>query len=650
MIRIDNLYKSYGKKVLFQNSTYHFPEGERIALVGPNGAGKSTLLNIICGLEEPDKGDILKPSKLNLGYLPQEPNPNPKATILDECIDGAVKLRELKQRLDLVLHEMEHNYCEEVHKKFEIIETQFRELGGYALQARAKGILVGLGFLGSQLSKHPKQLSGGWRMRLELARVFLNDPDFLVLDEPTNHLDLPSLVWVEKFLQSFKGTLLFVSHDKALLNRLSTITLHLFNGKFTPYKGNFDSFLEQREQRLELETAAFERHQKRVGEIQKFIDRFKAKASKSRQAQSRMKMLARMKEVEDSFDLDDDIDEIIFTLPKVVQSGKEVLKISSMTIGYEKFVLSKNINLSVLRGQKIAIIGPNGIGKSTLLKTIASKINAIDGHFELGHNVSLAFFAQDQLDVLDESKTVLENVLEVSDDIGEKRARSVLGNFLFKGDDVFKYVKVLSGGEKSRVGLACLLLKKANFLLLDEPTNHLDMSSVEILASAIEEYEGTMLFVSHDRNFIDSICTHIFAMTNDGRFALFEGKLDDYERLSKLSNFPDILSPDRSMEMAKLEEGSSEQNHNFEKVITTESRKNSKKDELNLIQSKQKIEAEITNLSCKINEIELKIEKIPYSNYQEIESLNNSLNNYKKKLNECEELWLEVETQLVNLK
>jgi ATP-binding cassette, subfamily F, member 3 len=647
MIRIENLSKAYGKKVLFQNSTYHFPESERVALVGPNGAGKSTLLNIICGLEEADLGQILKPARVNLGYLPQEPNPNPKPSILEECVDGALRLRELKQQLDDVLVEMDNNYNEDVHKKFEKIEDAFREAGGYALEARAKGILIGLGFLGSQLGKSPKQLSGGWRMRLELAKVFLNDPEFLVLDEPTNHLDLPSLIWVEKFLQGFKGTLLFVSHDRALLNRLATVTLHLNNGKFTPYKGNFDSFLEQREQRLELETAAFERHKKRADEIQRFVDRFKAKASKAKQAQSRMKMLDRMKELEGSFDIDDSVDEISFSLPKVTASGKEVLKIEAMSIGYNS-ILSKDIKLNVLRGQKIAIIGPNGIGKSTFLKTIASKINPLDGSFELGHNVSLAFFAQDQLDILDEHKTILENVMGTSDDVGERKARSLLGSFLFRGDDVFKRVGVLSGGEKSRVGLACLLLQQANFLLLDEPTNHLDMSSAEILASAIEEYEGTLLFVSHDRSFIDSICTHVFAMTNDGRFALFEGKLEDYERLAPLSGFPDILSPDRSMEMAKLADENNFQNEKPAEVIR-EQQQESKREKQKLERSKEKIESEILTLSGQIKEIEKKMEKEGSSNYQKIDELDKLLQNYKKKLIACEEIWLEIESQLLKL-
>lgn len=644
MIRIENLSKAYGSKILFSQSSYHFPEGERIALVGPNGAGKSTLLNIICGLEEPDDGQILKPAKMNLGYLPQEPNHNPKETIIEECMDGALKLKKLKQDLDLILLEMENNYSEDVHKKFEKIEDSFREAGGYALEARAKGILVGLGFLSNQLKKNPKQLSGGWRMRLELAKVFLNDPDFLVLDEPTNHLDLPSLIWVEKFLQSFSGTLLFVSHDRALLNRLSTITLHLFNGKFTPYKGNFDSFLEQREQRLELETAAYERHKKRTEEIQRFVDRFKAKASKAKQAQSRMKMLERMKDLEGSFDIDNSIDEISFSLPKVTQSGKEVLKVEKVSIGYQS-ILSRYIELDVIRGQKIAIIGPNGIGKSTFLKTLANVINPLEGSFKLGHNVSLAFFAQDQLETLDENKTILDNVMNVSDNIGEKKARSVLGSFLFRGDDVFKYVKVLSGGEKSRVGLACLLLRNANFLLLDEPTNHLDMSSAEILADAIDEYEGTVLFVSHDRNFIDSICTHVFAMTNDGRFALFEGKLEDYERLAPLSGFPDILSPDRSMEMAKLidepEVIAKPANDAKQQAVDL------KKEIQKLEKNKEKIELEIFDLTGKVNEIELKISSIDPSDYKKINELDKLLQKYKKQISDNEELWLEIEAKIV---
>ncbi|KAB8027970.1 ribosomal protection-like ABC-F family protein [Fluviispira multicolorata] len=649
MIRIENLCKAYAAKVLFQNTTYHFPEAERVALVGPNGAGKSTLLNIICGIDEADTGQIVKPAKVNLGYLPQEPNANPKPTLLEECVDGAIKLRELKRLLDNILEQMENNYSEEVHKKYEKIENDFREAGGYALEARAKGILLGLGFRDFQFIKNPKELSGGWRMRLELARVFLNDPDFLVLDEPTNHLDLPSLIWVEKFLQSFQGTLLFVSHDRSLLNRLSTVTLHLNNGKLTPYKGNFDSFLEQREHRLELEAAQADRLKKRMEEVQRFVDRFKAKASKAKQAQSRVKMLARMKELEGTFDLDNAVDEISFSLPKAIASGREVLTVEKLSIGYES-VLSKDIHLKVARGQKIAIIGPNGIGKSTLLKTISSIIRPFDGNFELGHNVSLAFFAQDQLDVLDEKLTVLENVMRSSGNVSERRARSLLGSFLFKRDDVFKPVKVLSGGEKSRVGLACLLLQEANFLLLDEPTNHLDMSSAEILAQAIDEYDGTVLFVSHDRNFIDSICTHVFAMTNDGRFALFEGKLEDYERLAPLSGFPDILSPDKSLEIAKISDEYTKPIQLKPAEISREQQQEHRKEKQRLEKIKEKIDFDISQLALKVKDIETLMEAVDHSDYLRLAELNKSHEDLKLQLSHAEEEWLEIEEQLNAIK
>lgn len=528
MIRIENLCKAFAKKILFQNASYQFPQsGERVALVGPNGAGKSTLLNIICGLDAADTGNVIKPNSLVMGYLPQEPNPNPKPTLVEECLEGAIELRKLSLRLDAAIAQMEKEYTEDIHHKYERLEDEFRNAGGYALESHAKGILSGLGFREEQFSRSPKELSGGWRMRLELAKIFLNNPDFLILDEPTNHLDLPSLVWVEKFLQNFKGTVLFVSHDRDLLNRLATITLHLQNGKLTPYKGNFDSFLDQREQKLALEAAHMAQFQRRKKELERFVERFKA-GTRAKQAQSRMKMLMRMKDMEESFDTNASVDEIAFSLPVGVQSGREVLRVEHLDIGYQK-VLSHDLNFRISRGQKIAVIGSNGIGKSTLLKTLASRIAPLQGSFTLGHNVTLAFFTQDQLEIFDQDLSILENVLNISPQTTERQARQILGSFLFRGEEVFKPVGVLSGGEKSRVGLATLLLQKANFLLLDEPTNHLDMTSSEILANALDEYEGTVLFVSHDRSFIQSICTHVLAMSQDGSHTLYEGQLEDHK-------------------------------------------------------------------------------------------------------------------------
>lgn len=543
MILVQNLTKKFGHRFILNDVSYHFPERERIALVGANGAGKSTLLNIICQLDEAESGQIIKPKKMVLGYLPQEPNPHPQETVLEECLEGAHALRDLEKRRDAALELMGQDYTDEHYFAYEKLEAEFQERGGYGLAADVKGLLIGLGFTQDHLERSPLELSGGWRMRLELAKVLINKPDFLILDEPTNHLDLPSLIWLEQFLQTFKGTLLFVSHDRDLLNRLATITLHLFNQKLTAYKGNFDAFLEQYEQRQLLNTSEIKNIQNQYAHIEKFVDRFRAKPTKAAQVRSRLKMLSRLRGLEESIQIDQDPSEVSIQLSNKNPSGKHVLSLKDVAIGYTK-PLARKLSLKVERGQKIAIIGANGIGKSTLLKSIIQQIPFLNGEAQLGHNVHIGYHAQEQLDYLDENKTALENVLATNPEISEQRARSLLGGFLLRGDDVFKKLSILSGGEKNRVGLCCLIVQNANFLVLDEPTNHLDMSSANILANALGDFEGTVLFVSHNRAFINDVATHIFAMTADGRGGLFEGTLADYEAQAELAGFPNVLRQD----------------------------------------------------------------------------------------------------------
>ena len=543
MIRMDGLTKSFGTKTVLDAVTFHFPEGTRIALVGANGAGKTTLLDILTGVTEADRGTVLKPGRLRLGYLPQEPNSSPMTSVIEEAVAGGEGyIQTLVRRHRAALDKMTEDYSEANHKAWDLVDDEYKHERGYSLESDAKAILAGLGFTPEMVEKDPRALSGGWRMRLELAKIFLNRPNFLILDEPTNHLDLPSLVWVETWLQNFSGTLLFVSHDRSLLRRLPNMTLHLHKSKLTSYQGNFDKFLEEREQRMAEEFAQAENLRKRREHLEKFVDRFGAKASKASQAQSKMKMIARIRDLESDVGGDDQVDSMHVSIPLGSPSGREVVKVKDGGIGYEK-ALSKNINLLVERGQKVAIIGANGIGKSTLLKTVVGHIPALAGSFDLGHNARLAWFAQDQLEIMDSSKSVLENVLEASPKVTQGVARNILGSLLFRGDDVYKKVGVLSGGEKARVGLARLLLQEANLLMMDEPTNHLDISSCEILSQAIQEFEGTVVFVSHDRDFIDAVCTHVYAMLPDGRGRLFEGKLDDYRRLALKSDFPDVLDP-----------------------------------------------------------------------------------------------------------
>jgi len=544
MLRIDQLKKSFGARVLFAGASYHFPEGERVALVGANGAGKTTLLNILCGLDQPDDGKVLIPGNASIGYLPQTPNLYPEATVLAECEAGAVHLINLRRAMEKAIERLEDGGDDAALHAYEEAETAFRLSDGYALESKAQGILNGLGFTEEDLVKSPLALSGGWRMRLELARLFLRDPSFLILDEPTNHLDLPSLMWVEQYLQTFRGTLLFVSHDRALLNRLATITLHLANARLQPYRGNFDAFLLAREERMNQEEAERGQLRQRREQMEKFVDRFGAKASKAAQAQSRVKMIARIREVEDTMAPEGSDDTVFINLPLPARTPRLVYRVEDGSVGYTK-PLSRKLNLQIERGHKIAIIGANGIGKSTFLRTVAGRQPELAGLFAPSADVEIAYFAQEQRETLDMQATVLQNLLAAGD-LGEREARRLLGGFLFRGDDVFKQMKVLSGGEQSRLGLACSLAKRANLLLLDEPTNHLDMASVETLAASLDDYTGTLLFVSHDRSFIDSVCTHVFAMLADGRSMLFTGKLADYERLAEIAGFPNVLKTHKS--------------------------------------------------------------------------------------------------------
>lgn len=540
MIYIQNIIKRLGGKTVLNDISYHFPEGEHIALVGENGAGKSTLLNILCGLDEADEGTLIKPKTLVLGYLPQEPNPNPAETVLEECLEGATRVKSVGQVRDKYLAEMSESYSDERFEAYEKAEHEFQALGGYEVESDAKKYLVGLGFSTAQFEQSPKELSGGWRMRLELAKILINKPNFLILDEPTNHLDLPSLIWLENYLQNFAGTLLFVSHDRALLNRLSTITLHLIQGTLTPYTGNFDQFEAQKELMDTQTEAQAKGLQQKQAHLQKFVDRFGAKASKAAQAQSRQKQIDKLKAEASALNLPKTQRVISANLQIASPSGRDVLKLHKATVGYTSPIV-RQVSLSVQRGQRVAIIGSNGIGKSTIVKTLANALPLMDGELQFGHNVLMGYHAQNHLDSLDLQASVLENVMEANRELSEQSVRSLLGQFLLQRDDVFKKVSVLSGGEKNRVSLCCLLSKQANFLILDEPTNHLDMASADILANTLAQFKGTILFVSHDRAFIDTVATHIFVVADAHKSALFEGKLKDYEEVAERSGFPNIL-------------------------------------------------------------------------------------------------------------
>ncbi|MBW8309402.1 MAG: ATP-binding cassette domain-containing protein [Candidatus Paracaedibacteraceae bacterium] len=517
MLRIQNISKAFGEKILFKDINYHFPEGEKIALVGANGQGKTTLLNIMTGKDYTDSGDISKPKDAIVAYLPQSPNPTPASTLLIECLSGHETAFKLKQEMDRLLHNMEVDYQETDLELYTTALTQFENLGGYELEGRAEQILLGLGFKREQLDTSPLSLSGGWRMRIELGKILLSSPDFMILDEPTNHLDLPSIEWLEEFLQNHKGTIVFVSHDQEFLNNVATITLYLNKGTLRAFAGNFDAFLKQKESQEQTTLAAVRKIESQKAHMQSFVDRFKAKASKAKQAQSRMKMINKLDEVLSGITLEEGADKIHFPRIQIPNSPKDVLVCDDMVIGYNT-PLSKKIKVKFNKGEKIAVVGRNGMGKSTFLKTICSEIPPVTGSFKLGEGIQIGYFAQESAEMLDTSLTVLETIQKFAPALSEQEHRGILGCFLFKRQEPMKRVGVLSGGEKSRLVMAGLIAQRPNLLIFDEPTNHLDMLSCEILAKMLEEYKGTCCIVSHNRHFIDMFASVIVDVSIDGKW------------------------------------------------------------------------------------------------------------------------------------
>lgn len=644
MIKLNNLSKAYGSKVLLDDISYHIPEGSKVALVGNNGSGKTTLLRVLLGEEEADSGNVLKPSRLSLGHLKQEASLDPNKTILEEALEGAKKLTEVKKELEVLSKKLHDSTSEELIHRYSEVESQYEKLGGYNLQSKAESLLMGLGFTKKQMDESPASLSGGWAMRLEMAKMLVNDPNFLILDEPTNHLDLPSLVWFENYLKSYKGTLLFVSHDKELLEKLPDTTLHLHKGQLRVYQGNYSSFLKQKEEREALEQSQVSNLEKKKNELEKFITRFGAKATKAKQAKSKEKQVEKLEKEIEGIESGKQADskKMTLLLPPPPPSDRVLYTVANGAIGYKE-VLFEKINLLVEKGQKIAVVGANGIGKSTLLKTIAREIEALGGQFKASNRNILAYFSQNLVDNLPPKGNLLDVVLN-SAEVSYKEARSLLGALLFREDDLEKKVEVLSGGEKNRVALACVLAKKANFILLDEPTNHLDIESVNALVEAFKKYTGTVLFVSHNRFFINSLSSHILALSKTKKVDIFEGKLADYKRLCAVSGFPYVL--EENSEKSNPEEEVEEK-----KVSSYEERKAHSREVNRLEKKLQKLDKEIESLSKKEKKLEDELASIAESgNHEEMAKLNKDLGEAQEEKENKEEEWMETSEKLEALK
>ncbi|MEA5260543.1 ABC-F family ATP-binding cassette domain-containing protein [Arcicella aquatica] len=525
MLSINNLSFYFGSRPMYDGANLHIKPKDKIGLIGANGTGKSTLLRIIDGEYLPDGGNISKSGDCTIGFLNQDLlSYQSDDSILSVAMQAFERQNFLQAEIDKVLHKMETDFEDDDVNKLARFQDEFDALGGYTIQSEAEAILEGLGFSTEELSQPLQKFSGGWRMRVMLAKLLLQRPSLLMLDEPTNHLDLPSIEWVENYINTYEGAIIVVSHDRFFLDNTVTTIVEVAGSKLIPYSGNYSFYMEEKALRNEVQKGAYENQQQAIKQTEKFIQRFKAKATKARQVQSRVKALERLDLIDDVLDENAKVN---FKFNFGTQPGRFIMHLEDISKAYGPKRILTHTNAVIERGDKIALIGANGKGKSTVLRIIDGS-EQFEGERKLGHNVIDSFYAQHQLESLDVNNTLLDELKMTGTGKLETELRSILGCFLFSGDDAFKKIKVLSGGEKSRVALAKVLISEANFLLLDEPTNHLDMMSVNILIQALQQYEGTYVVVSHDRFFVSEIANKIWYI-EDEEIKVYPGTYDEYE-------------------------------------------------------------------------------------------------------------------------
>ena len=526
MIAINNLTFEIGARALYDEANWHIKPGEKIGLIGANGTGKTTLLKIIVGDYKPTSGTISMAKDLAIGYLNQDLlSYASDKSILHVAMEAFERQNQLHTEIENLLKKLETDYSEDLLHKLSDKQHEFETLDGYNIEYKAHEILAGLGFNEADTQRKLSTFSGGWRMRVMLAKILLQAPDILLLDEPTNHLDLPSIQWLEDYLKAFDGAVVIVSHDRWFLDKVINRTVESRKGKLTVYAGNYTFYLEEKQQREEIQRGEFKNQQAKIKQEEKLIERFRAKASKAKMAQSRIKALDKLERVDD---VDDDNPTVNFSFRFSKQSGRHVVTIEGASKKYPAIDILDHADAVIEKGDKIALIGANGRGKSTVLRMIASADKDFTGKVDIGYNVTQTFFAQHQLESLHLDSEILQELQAFAPRHTETELRSILGSFLFTGDDVFKKIRVLSGGEKSRVALAKALTADANFLILDEPTNHLDMASVNILIQALQQYEGTFIVVSHDRYFLDNIANKIWFI-EDQKIKEYPGTYAEYD-------------------------------------------------------------------------------------------------------------------------
>lgn len=541
MISIQNLSIHFTGQDLFTDINFMIREKDRIGLVGKNGAGKTTLIRIIAGLEQPSHGDVVMSDDVTIGYLPQEKNIHSTKTVLEETMTAFEEYHQIEKKLAQLQDELsqrtdyESDSYQKLCERMSALNERLTLIGGHSAEGEAERILVGLGFDHEDMLREMNEFSNGWQMRVELAKILLRKPKLLLLDEPTNHLDIESIQWLEGYLKSYYGAIFMVSHDRAFLDHITIRTIEISGGKIYDYKCAYTEFVERREERIDMQKAAFDNQQREIKEIEAFIERFRYKATKAKQVQSRVKQLEKM----DLVEIDDrDKSVMHFKFPPAPHSGKVTLELSHVSKSYGEKNILNDINLLIPRGEKIAFVGRNGEGKSTLAKIICSVLDHT-GEVKLGHEVKIGYYAQNQQDMLDPEKTVFETLDDVATGDMRVKVKSLLGAFLFSGETIDKKVKVLSGGEKARLSLAKMLLFPTNLLVLDEPTNHLDMLSKDILKSALLQFDGTLIVVSHDRDFLQGLTTKVYEFRKP-HIKEYIGDIYDFLEEKRLKELDDL--------------------------------------------------------------------------------------------------------------
>ena len=645
MISINNITLYFGGQTLFNEISFMVNKGDKIGLVGKNGAGKSTLLKAIAGEQKVNSGNINSPNNTKIGYLQQDLDFVDGKTVLEDAQSAFSKIIELEKQLKECNKQFNERTDYESQSYLELInlfnetEEKFRFLGGHDIQSEISQVLSGLGFSQYDFSRQSSEFSGGWRMRIELAKILLQKPDVLLLDEPTNHLDIESIIWIEKWLKKYSGSIILVSHDRHFLDSVTNRTIEIAFGNINDYKASYSKYLTLREDRIEKQIQSKKNQDKYIKETKELINKFRAKKNKAAFAQTLIKKLDKLEIIEIE---QEDIGKMNFRFPPAPHSGKISLSLKNIGKSYDELTVLEKINLEVVKGDKLAFVGKNGEGKSTLAKIIVNEID-FTGELELGHQIKVGYYAQNQAEFLDESKTVLETIYDAADEETSPKVRNILGSFLFSNDTVEKKVGVLSGGERARVALCKLLLEPVNLLVMDEPTNHLDLTSKELLKRALLEYDGSLVVVSHDREFLQGLTEKVYEF-KQRNIKEYLGDINEFLKEKDLENFKQ-LETSQSKQKVKQKKGDS---HN---KISYQEKKNLDKKIKKINNKIRKFEKEIDSLEKEIKEIDSNL--ADSEKFKELSQHPDFFANYEQKqlkLKETEQFWEKANLELDTLK